>query len=176
MRNRKLFFRLCAVASLVAMLTGCGLTQKVGQGSSSLAKAIFVKKVDPFHLRLTARSALNADEGQMSSTVEVRVWSLRNTAAFTQASYQTLLNKAPETLANDLTGKPVVIRVTPGNSVDRDIPLSDDTQAVAIVGFFLSPDIRKNDWRIVIARDEMDADDPSVVELRENQLLLRHKD
>lgn len=176
MISRKPLFRLSIVFVLVAMLTGCGLTQKAGQGSSSLAKAIFLKKVDPFHLRLTARSALNADEGQMASTVEVRVWSLRNTASFTQATYQTLLNKAPETLENDLTGKPVIIRVTPGNTVDRDIPLSDDTQAVAIAVFFLSPDIRKDDWRIVIHRDEMDADDPSVVELRENHLLLRHKD
>lgn len=176
MRSRNRTMMLCGLMLCSSLLAGCGLTQKVGKGTARLTKAIFVKKVDPLHLQLTARSALNTDDADMSSPVEVRIWPLHNTAAFNQADYQALLRQAPQVLANDLTGKPVIIRVTPGNSVTRDIPLSDETQAVAIAAFFLTPDLQKNNWRLVIARDDMEADDPSIVELRDRELLLQGKE
>lgn len=176
MRSRKRYTLLWTLMLCSSLLTGCGLTQKVEKGTTSLTKAIFVKKVDPLHLQLTARAALNTDDAGMASPVEIRIWPLHNTTAFSQADYPALLKQAPQVLANDLTGKPVIIRVTPGNSINRDIPLSDDTQAVAIAAFFLTPDLQKNNWRLIIARDDMDADDPSIVELRDRELLLRNKE
>lgn len=156
---------------LVAMLvTGCGLTQSMKKGTASATRAIFYPKVETLHLQLIARNALNNDEAQMSSPVEVRVWPLRDAAAFSQASYSALLKQDASTLANSLSGTPVTVRVLPGNTTAVDIPLADDVQTVAVAAFFLYPDMQRNSWRLIISRDDMAADKPTVIELNNREL------
>lgn len=171
--NRPLSFFLPALLAAVLLLTGCGLTQSVGQGTGKVARAIFYKKVETLHLQLVARAALNNDEAQMATPVEVRLWPLRNTNAFRQASYRALLKQDSAVLANDLSGQPITVRVMPDNSVSVTLPLADDVQAVAIAAFFLYPDRQKDSWRLIIPRNEMDADHPTMIELNNRELQVR---
>ena len=50
--------RFTAVA-LAILLGGCGLTQKVVDGTASTAHAIFYKQVKTLHLDFTGRAAMN---------------------------------------------------------------------------------------------------------------------
>lgn len=161
---------------LTLSLTGCGLTQSVKKGTSSVTRAIFYPKVDTLHLQLAARSALNSDEAQMPSPVEVRIWPLRNATDFSRASYSALLKQDTATLAASLSGKAVTVRVLPGNITLVDIPLADDVQAVAVAAFFLYPDMQQDNWRLTLSRDNMDADNPTIIELHNRELRIRGKE
>lgn len=161
---------------LVLLLTGCGLTQSVKKGATSISRAVFWPSVETLHLQLVARAALNSDEGQMSSPVEVRIWPLRSTAAFTQASYSTLLKQDGATLAQSLSGTPVSVRVLPGNTTTVEVPLADDVQAVAVAAFFLYPDMARDSWRITLPRTEMEADSLTVIELNNRELRRRNRE
>ncbi|ECA1950239.1 type VI secretion system lipoprotein TssJ [Salmonella enterica subsp. enterica serovar Virchow] len=172
---RRLSRHLPFLAALV-LLTGCGLTQSVKNGTGSAARAIFLPKVETLHLQLAARSALNTDEAQMPSPVEVRLWPLRSAAAFSQAGYSALLKQDTQVLANDLSGTPVTVRALPGNTTAVDIPLADDVQAVAIAAFFLYPDMQQDSWRLILPRSSMDADRPSVIELNDRKLGIREQE
>lgn len=158
---------------LTLSLAGCGLTQSVKKGTASATRAIFYPKVDTLHLQLVARAALNSDDGQMPSPVEVRIWPLSNATAFSQASYGALLKQDTATLAASLVGKAVTVRVLPGNSTPVDIPLADDVQAVAVAAFFLYPDMQQGSWRLTVSRDNMDADNPTIIELNNRELRIR---
>lgn len=155
---------------LTLSLTGCGLTQSIKKGTAIATHAIFYPKADILHLQLVARNALNNDEAQMPSPVEVRIWPLRNAAAFRQASYSMLLKQDAAALDATLSGEPVRIRVLPGNTTTVDIPLADDVQLVAVAAFFLSPDIQRDSWRLTVSRENMDADTPTIIELNNQDL------
>ena len=43
------------------LLTGCGLTQKISDSTSSAVKSVFYKQVNVLHLDVTARAELNTD-------------------------------------------------------------------------------------------------------------------
>lgn len=168
--------RIALPLAVALMLTSCGLTQNVKKGATSVSRAVFYPTVETLHLQLTARAALNSDEGQMSSPVEVRIWPLRSTAAFTQASYSTLLKQDGAVLAQSLSGTPVSVRVLPGNTTTVDVPLADDVQAVAVAAFFLYPNMGKDSWRITLPRTAMDADNPSIIELNNRELRVRNRE
>ncbi|KGT94746.1 hypothetical protein NG99_07060 [Erwinia typographi] len=161
---------------LAVLLSGCGLTQSVKKGAGSVTRAIFYKKVDTLQLQLAARSALNTDEAQMSSPVEVRIWPLRKTTAFTQAAYGALLKQDAATLAADLSGRALSVRVLPGNTTTVNIPLADDVQAVAVAAFFLYPDMQRDSWRLTLSRDDMVADRPAIIELNNRELRIRGRE
>lgn len=158
---------------LTLSLPGCGLTQSVKQGTTSATRAIFYPKVDTLHLQLAARVALNTDDAQMPSPVEVRIWPLRNATAFSQASYSALLKQDTATLTADLSGKPITIRVLPGHTTPVDIPLADDVQVLAVAAFFLYPDMQQDSWRLTVSRDNMDTGTPTVIELNNRELRIR---
>lgn len=159
-----------ALVSLLVLLSGCGLTHSVKKGTTSASRAIFYQQVETLHLQLVARVALNSDEAQMSSPVEVRLWPLRNATAFHQASYSALLKQDAVTLAADLSGTPITVRVLPGKITAVDIPLGDDVQTVAVAAFFLYPDLQRDSWRLTVSRDAMDADKPTRLELNDREL------
>lgn len=166
-------WRICGVLLTLLSLTGCGLAQRAGQGATAVTDALFYRKVDTLHLTLTARNALNTDEDGMSSPVEVRIWPLRNTTTFNQADYRSLLKQGPEVLSRDLSAPYQAIRLTPGQQTHLDMPLTDDTQFVALAAFFLYPDTAHNNWKLIIPREALDASEPTVVELNNRRLVLR---
>jgi type VI secretion system protein VasD len=46
------------------------------------------------------------------------------------------------------------------------------TQFIAIAGQFYQPDETRNSWRLILKRDELDADKPRTIELLRSQLTL----
>lgn len=164
--------RLTLLLLLAFMLTGCGLTQRVSDSTTSVAKAIFYKQVKTLHLDLTARAALNPDEDGMPLATDVWVYQLKDRQAFEKADYATLQSDADTVLGADLVAeKEVWIR--PGTTVSLDMPLDEKTQYVVLVAQFRSPDARKNDWRLVLMRDDLDPDKPRTVLLKGHSMTLK---
>ncbi|WNN47503.1 type VI secretion system lipoprotein TssJ [Siccibacter colletis] len=156
---------------VVLTLTGCGLTQKVSDGTTSVAKAIFYKQVKTLNLTLAARAALNPDEDGVSLATNVRVYQLKDQQAFDKADYVTLQTDASTVLSADLLAEKEVW-VRPGSKVSLNMPLDEKSQYVALVAQFRSPDVRKNTWRLVLSRADLDQNKARTVSLEENSLIL----
>ena len=73
-----------------SLLAGCGLTQTVTDGTVSITKSIFYKKIKTLHLDFTPRTAINADGAQTPLATMVRLYQLRDRKAVDAADYQTL--------------------------------------------------------------------------------------
>ncbi len=153
------------------LLTGCGLTQTVTDGTVSITKSIFYKKIKTLHLDFTPRTAINADGAQTPLATMVRVYQLKDRKSIDAADYQTLLRKADTVLKEDeLASKELL--VMPGGSVTLNMPMDEDAEFVAVVGLFNRPDMQDNRWRLVLSRDDLDPDTPRTIELGEGWLSL----
>ncbi|BET43158.1 type VI secretion system lipoprotein TssJ [Atlantibacter hermannii] len=153
------------------LLTGCGLTQTVTDGTVSLTKSIFYKKIKTLHLDFTPRSAINADGAQTPLATMVRVYQLKDRKAVDAADYRTLLRDADTVLKEDLLGENEML-VMPGGSVTFSVPMDENTQFVAVAGLFNRPDLQDNRWRLVLTRDDVDPDKPRTIELGDGWLSL----
>ena len=81
------------------LLTGCGLTQKISDSTSSAVKSVFYKQVNVLHLDVTARAELNTDEREntsLSQPVMVWVYQLSDRKAFDKRVYQQLVTESEE--------------------------------------------------------------------------------
>ncbi|MBM1020215.1 type VI secretion system lipoprotein TssJ [Enterobacter sp. A11] len=164
--------RFTALLLLALTLTGCGLTQRVSDGTTSVAKAIFYKQVKTLHLDLAARAALNPDEDGMPLATDVWVYQLKDRQAFDKADYAALQSDAGAVLSADLLAERDMW-IRPGTTVSLDMPLDEKAQYVALVAQFRTPDVRKNDWRLVLARADLDPDKPRTVALEGNTMALK---
>lgn len=160
---------------LPALLVGCGLTQSVSDGTSSAMKSIFYRQVKTLHLDVTAREALNTDGQENTSLSEplmVRVYQLKDRKIFDKTVYQQLLTQGDDTPgAEILVSRSLVVK--PGEDASLDMPLDEKAQFVAVVGLFRQPDMAKNDWKLVLRRDDLDPEKPRVIEAGNNQLTLQ---
>lgn len=154
-----------------ALLTGCGLTQTVTDGTVSLTKSIFYKKIKTLHLDFTPRAAANADGAQTPLATMVRVYQLKDRKAVDAADYQTLLRNADTVLKDDVLATKELL-VMPNGSVTLNVPMDEDAQFVAVIGLFNRPDMQDNRWRLVLTRDDLDPDKPRTIELGEGWLSL----
>ena len=153
------------------LLTGCGLTQTVTDGTVSITKSIFYRKIKTLHLDFTPRTAINADGAQTPLATMVRVNQLKDRKNIDTADYQTLLRKADTVLKEDeLASKELL--VMPGGSVTLNMPMDEDAEFVAVVGLFNRPDMQDNRWRLVLTRDDLDPDKPRTIELGDGWLSL----
>ncbi|EMK5832853.1 type VI secretion system lipoprotein TssJ [Citrobacter sedlakii] len=153
------------------LLAGCGLTQTVTDGTVSITKSIFYRKIKTLHLDFTPRTAINADGAQTPLATMVRVYQLRDRKAVDAADYQTLLRKADTVLKDDvLVSKDLL--VMPKGSVTLNMPMDEDALFVAVVGLFNRPDMKDNRWRLVLTRDDLDPDKPRTIELGDGWLSL----
>ncbi|WP_310607792.1 type VI secretion system lipoprotein TssJ [Buttiauxella brennerae] len=157
---------------LATLLAGCGLTQKVSQGTASATRALFYPSVDTLHLEFSARAALNADDTGIAVPTVVRVYALGDRTAFDAASYQQLLTQADSVL-NIHKADTKEVRVMPGYGATLNVPLDEHAQFVAVVALFQSPDLRHNTWRQVIPRDALQPDAPRILDLQNNTLTIR---
>ncbi|TCW00149.1 type VI secretion system lipoprotein TssJ [Biostraticola tofi] len=160
---------------LVSLLSGCGLTQSVSDGTVSMTKSLFYKTIKTLHLDFTTRSTVNTDDSNAPLATLVRVYQLKDRAAFDKADYQTLLTHAAEVLQHDLVAQRDVT-VMPGGSASLDMPLEADASYVAVVGLFRSPDIQGNSWRVVIEREDLDPDKARTLQLESTGLKLLAED
>ncbi len=171
MTERRMMKRFTLPLLLAFVLTGCGLTQGVSDGTKSIANAIFYEQVKTLRLDLQARGALNPDEDGMSLATDVWVYQLKDRQAFDKADYATLQSDAHSVLGADLLAEKDIY-VRPGSTVSLDMPLDEKAEFVAVVAQFRTPDARKNDWRMVLTRDELDSDKARTLVLKGDAMSL----
>ncbi|MBZ7658377.1 type VI secretion system lipoprotein TssJ [Klebsiella oxytoca] len=159
------------------MLTGCGLTQKISDGTSSVVKSVFYKPVKTLHLDVTGRAELNTDEREnasFSQPVMVWVYQLRDRKVFDQLLYQQLASEGDNAAGNELLASHSLV-VKPGADASLDMPMDERTQFIAVVGLFRAPDMVRNDWKLVLRRDDLEPDKPRVIEASQHRLTLQPK-
>ncbi|AYN25604.1 type VI secretion system lipoprotein TssJ (plasmid) [Buttiauxella sp. 3AFRM03] len=154
------------------LLSSCGLYQKTTQGTESVAKTIFYQQVETLHLSFAARSAVNADDAQQAMPLRIRVLQLNDRKTFDNTEYTDLLTQ-PDVVLKDSLLTSRQITVNPGQTVNLDIPMDEKAQFVAVVGLFRKPDRTRGTWKQVLNRDDLDPDEPRVIEVRNNTLLLK---
>lgn len=162
------------MCSAVLLLSGCGLQQKVSDGSVAAFDAIFYKQIKTLHLDFTARESLNSDSREhnpLSQPVMVRVFQLSESKTFDGAVYQQLTGDAADVLKTGLLAVRDVV-LTPGGDVSLNMPMEKEAQFVAVVALFQQPDMTKNNWRIVLERNDLDPGKARVIELSSNSLRL----
>lgn len=160
---------------LAFSLTGCGVTQGVADGTKSVYTAVFYKKIKVLHLDFTAREALNTDaceSNSLSESVVVRVYQLKDRKAFDKTVYQQLLKEGEAILEADLLASRDVV-VKPGGDANLNMPMEADAQFVAVVGLFRHPDMVNNTWKQVLKREDLDPDNPRILEAGNNHLTLQ---
>ncbi|WP_152223646.1 type VI secretion system lipoprotein TssJ [Pseudomonas sp. SCB32] len=165
---------LLAATAFGLLLSGCGLTQRAVDGGSSIAHGIFYKQVKVLHLDFNARTALNtssADMSALSVSTLVRIYQLKDDKALDKADYPSLLSNSSSVLAEDLLDEHWLV-LKPGEGAQLNAALANETKFVAVVALFRAPDRQEGNWRLILARDELDPDYPRVIELGDNRLNL----
>ncbi len=106
-------------------------------------------------VRIHAGQVLNTDSNGRSLAVVVRLYSLRGTTQFSQATYAMVAagtSDKPFSNSDVITSKEVVL--VPGQKYEMLEPLANDATHLAVVALFRSPDSQR--WRFVFdARSAM---------------------
>ena len=157
--------------TMMITLSGCGLTQKVSDGTVAVTKSIFYKQVKTLHLDIQARDAVNNNAAGAPLATVVRIYQLKERKAFDGTDYASLLAEDSQAIKTDLIAEKDV-RIRPGEAVSIDEPMGEKAQYVAVVGLFLSPDITNNTWRVVLSRDDLDPDKARQIELKNQAIKL----
>jgi type VI secretion system protein VasD len=147
------------------LLSACGAWQAISDTGASL----FTKRVKVVNVDFKARDLINPDERQKALPVAVRVYQLRDRKAFDAATYSDLLKNDRTMLAPDLLDSHGVI-VIPGGAASVSQPMQEDTRFVAVAVFFRDATVDA-DWRRVVARKALSADDPLKFTLLGSQLI-----
>lgn len=153
------------------LLAGCGLTQTVSDGTVSMTKSIFYKKIKTLQLDFAPRSAINTDGAQAPLATMVRVYQLKDRKSVDAADYQTLLRNADAVLKDDVVASKELL-VMPNGSMSLNMPMDENAKFVAAVGLFNRPDLKDNRWRLVLTRDDLDPDKARNIELGDGWLSL----
>ncbi|WGK58230.1 type VI secretion system lipoprotein TssJ [Pantoea sp. SS70] len=153
------------------LLSSCGAWQKTKQGTASIADAVFYRQVNTLHLTFTARTAINQDDAQQSMPLRLIILQLSTRQPFDNAEYSNLLAQPDRVLKESLVAQRQ-ISIMPGQSVSLDMPMEKQAQFVAVVGLFRQPDRERGTWKRVLSREELDADSPRTIEVRDNTLNL----
>jgi type VI secretion system protein VasD len=163
------------VAMFGALLAGCGLTQTVSDATTSTARSVFYKKVKTLHLDFSGRASSNTEASEMTALsvpTLVRVYQLRDEKAFERADYEKLAGNDEDALIGDLLDRQSVV-MKPEQGEKLDVPMHSDARFIAIVALLRQPDTKTNAWRLTLTRDDLDPDQPRVIELGDNRLTLR---
>lgn len=171
MRLAIIAINFAVITGMASLVTGCGLTQKVSEGTVSLTKSIFYKEIKTLHLDLSAREAANKNAQGIALSTVVRIYQLKDRKAFDSANYQSLFAQDSTAVKADLLAQRDV-RVRPGESVTVDIPFENEAQYIAVAGMFISPDQSEDSWRVVLRREDLDPDKARVIELNSQALVL----
>lgn len=162
---------LVLATGIAMLLAGCGLTQKVSDGTVAVTKSIFYKQVKTLHLDIRAREAVNSNAGGVPLSTIVRIYQLKDRKTFDSTDYPSLFATDSQAIKADLVEEKD-IRLQPGGAVTVDMPMDESAQYVAVAGMFISPDLAKDTWRVVLSREDLDPDKARVIEAGNNQLTL----
>lgn len=163
----------CALLTLAmtVALSGCGLTQKVSDGTVAVTKSIFYKQVKTLHLDIQARDGVNNNASGAALATVVRIYQLKDRKTFDGTDYPSLFAEDSQAIKADLVAEKD-IRIRPGAAVSIDVPLDEKAQYVAVAGMFLAPDITNDTWRLVLSRDDLDPDKTRQIELNNQGMTL----
>lgn len=160
-----------ALVLICLLLSGCGLTQTISDGTVAMTKSLFYKQIKTLHLDIRARDAVNNNaQGNALSTI-VRIYQLKDSKAFSNTDYASLFAADSNVLNADLVAQKD-IRVRPGEAISVDMPMEKSAKFVAITAMFLTPDQEKNSWRVVLSREDLDPDEARHLELNAQTLTL----
>ncbi|MCX8967337.1 type VI secretion system lipoprotein TssJ [Erwinia psidii] len=159
-------------SGIALLLAGCGLTQKVTDGTVAVTKSIFYKQVKTLHLDIRAHEAVNNNDGGVALSTVVRIYQLKDKKSFDSTDYPSLFKADSHAIKTDLVAEKD-IRLQPGGAVTVDMPMEEGAQYVAVAGMFMSPDHANNTWRIVLSRDDLNPDKARVIEAGNNRLTLK---
>lgn len=168
-------FKASGVMTLAAALGGCGLFQSVADSTASTAKAVFYKQVKVLRLDFSGRSAVNTDFQDMNALsvpTMVRIYQLKDRKTLDKANYEDLLQDSEALLGTALLEQRTAV-VTPEQGVQLNMLMNPDARYVAVVALFRHPEAQAKTWRLLLERDDLDPDDPRVIELGDNHLTLR---
>ncbi|EOC0055360.1 type VI secretion system lipoprotein TssJ [Cronobacter turicensis] len=163
---------LILASGFTLLLAGCGLTQKVTDSTVAVTKSIFYKQVKTLHLDIHARDAVNSNDGGVALSTVVRIYQLKDRKAFDDTDYPSLFADDSKAIKADLVAEKD-ISLRPGGAVMVDMPMEESAQYVVVAGMFMSPDQADNTWRVVLSRDDLDPDEPRVIEAGNNRLTLK---
>jgi type VI secretion system protein VasD len=99
-------------------------------------------------LTVAAQSDVNPDAAGRPSPVVVRVYQLKDDAAFKDADFFALFDKEQPTLAASLVARQEFV-LAPGDHKDVEFPVSADAKFLGVAAAFR--DIRNSDWRVLKA-------------------------
>lgn len=160
------------ISSITMLLAGCGLTQKMTDGTVDVTKSIFYKQVKTLHLDIRAREALNNNDGGVALSTMIHIYQLKDRQVFDSTDYPSLFKIDSQAINADLVAQRD-IRLQPGATVMVDMPMDDNTRYIAVTGLFISPDQVNDTWRVVLSRDDLDPDKARVIEAGNNRLTLK---
>ena len=166
------FPQIALAAGITLILAGCGLTQKVTDGTVAVTKSIFYKQIKTLHLDIRAREAVNSNTRGVALSTVVRIYQLRDRKTFDTTDYPSLFKADSQAIKAALVAEKD-IRLQPGGAVMVDMPMEETAQYVAVAGMFMSPDQENNTWRVVLSRDDLDPDKARVIEAGNNRLTLQ---
>ncbi|KMN83837.1 hypothetical protein VK98_01385 [Chromobacterium sp. LK11] len=149
---------------LILPLSGCGLWQSAKNVTASAAQKIFLSRIERLNLDLVASEELNADAGQRPLAVVVRVYQLKDKAAFLAAPYPALLEQDQSVLSNDLLASRQAL-VRPGATVSLREPYHQDAAHIGVIALFRQAGAERQ-WRLLLDKKELDNDKPLQLELR----------
>ncbi len=160
--NKTITVLKAGILLLAGLLSGCGVMQSAKENTVDVAKAIFIKDIKILHLDFAARAQLNPGDGDTPSSVVIRVYQLGKIENFENATYQQLLEDDQKALGADwLSTSEVVLH--PASAVSLDVSMHKEASFVGIVALFRTPNLSEGSWKVVIKRNELDADKPRLL-------------
>lgn len=161
-KNRAAIAIKAGILLVVGLLSGCGIMQSAKENTVDVAKAIFIKDIKILHLDFAARAQLNPGDGGAPSSLVIRVYQLGKIENFDNATYQQLLEDDQKVLGPDwLSTSEVVLH--PASAISLDVPMHKEASFVGIVTLFRTPNLDEGSWKVVIKRNELDADKPRLL-------------
>jgi type VI secretion system protein VasD len=142
--------RKLGVAAAVVVMAACLLPGKKPPAAPppgpTIVKVEEPPKI-PINLTLQATPTINLSESNRPSPVVVRVYQLKDDAAFRAATYEKLFDEDVTLLEKDLIQRtPFTVR--PGEQTTVSVPFSQGIRFIGIAAFFRQYDGKQ--WRVVI--------------------------
>jgi type VI secretion system protein VasD len=100
----------------------------------------------------------------------VHIWQLKSRARFDKADYDTLLTQEESTL-NGMSWQSTRSGLNPKAQFHWMFRWTK-RRSLLPSGQFYQPDEKHNTWRLILTRDDLDADKPRTIELLRSQLTL----
>lgn len=106
------------------------------------------------------------------SDQRIRITATGDRKTFDTTEYTDLLTQ-PDVALNDNRVIQRQVSIHLGQIVNLDIAMDEKAKFVAVAVLFRIPDRTRGTWKRVLSRDDLDPDEPQVVDVRDNTLILR---